>query len=62
MFAIGATLLTGVLCSLAPAFAALHTIPMHSLKEGGRTETAPPVNGGFVPDLSSPRLRLPWCC
>ena len=39
MFAIGATLLTGVLCSLAPAFAALHTIPMHSLKEGGRTET-----------------------
>ena len=39
MLAIGATLLTGVLCSLAPAFAALHTIPMHSLKEGGRTET-----------------------
>jgi predicted permease len=34
------SLLTGALCSLAPAFAALHTNLADSLKEGARTEMA----------------------
>jgi predicted permease len=34
------SLLTGALCSLAPAFAALHTNLTDSLKEGARTEMA----------------------
>ena len=36
-FALFLALLTGVLCSLAPAFAALRTDPMENLKEGVRT-------------------------
>ena len=38
-FALFLALLTGVLCSLAPAFAALRTDPMENLKEGVRTAT-----------------------
>jgi predicted permease len=38
-FALLLALLTGVLCSLAPAFAALRTDPMENLKEGVRTAT-----------------------
>jgi putative ABC transport system permease protein len=38
-FALTLALLTGVLCSLAPAFAALRTDPMENLKEGVRTVT-----------------------
>jgi predicted permease len=38
-FALILALLTGVLCSLAPAFAALRTDPMENLKEGVRTAT-----------------------
>jgi predicted permease len=39
-FAIFLAVLTGVLCGLAPAFAALRTKVNDSLKEGGRTGTA----------------------
>ncbi len=39
-FAFGLALLTGVLCGLAPAFAALRTNTNEVLKEGGRTGTA----------------------
>src|SRR5690348_5531693 len=39
VFALLLALLTGVLCSLAPAFAALRTDPMENLKEGVRTAT-----------------------
>jgi putative ABC transport system permease protein len=39
-FAILLALATGVLCSFAPAFAALHTDLRESLNEGGRTGTA----------------------
>ncbi|HEY6935497.1 MAG TPA: ABC transporter permease [Terriglobales bacterium] len=38
-FALILALLTGVLCSLAPAFAALRTDPMEDLKDGVRTAT-----------------------
>ena len=38
-FALLLALATGVLCSLVPAFAALRTDPMESLKEGVRTNT-----------------------
>ncbi|HKW26515.1 MAG TPA: ABC transporter permease [Terriglobales bacterium] len=38
-FALILALLTGVLCSLAPAFAALRTDPMENLKAGVRTAT-----------------------
>jgi predicted permease len=38
-FALLLALVTGALCSLAPAFAALKTDPMESLKEGVRTNT-----------------------
>ena len=38
-FALLLALATGALCSLAPAFAALKTDPMESLKEGTRTNT-----------------------
>jgi len=38
-FALLLALATGTLCSLAPAFAALKTNPMESLKEGVRTNT-----------------------
>ena len=38
-FALLLALATGVLCSLAPAFAAIKTDPMESLKEGIRTNT-----------------------
>ena len=38
-FALVLALLTGVLCSLAPAFAALRTDPIENLKEGVRTAT-----------------------
>ena len=38
-FALLLALATGVLCSLAPAFAALKTSPIETLKEGARTNT-----------------------
>jgi predicted permease len=40
LFAIGLSLLTGILCGLAPAFAAWRTSVNETLKEGGRTGTA----------------------
>lgn len=40
VFAIGLSLLTGIGCGLAPAFAALRTSANEALKEGGRTGTA----------------------
>jgi putative ABC transport system permease protein len=39
-FALGLALLTGVICGLAPAFAAIRTNVNDRLKEGGRTGTA----------------------
>ncbi len=39
-FALGLAIVTGVLCGLAPAFAALRTDTNHTLKEGGRTGSA----------------------
>jgi predicted permease len=39
-FALGLALLTGLLCGLAPAFAAIRTSVNVSLKEGGRTGTS----------------------
>lgn len=38
-FALLLALVTGTICSLAPAFAALRTDPIESLKEGARTNT-----------------------
>jgi predicted permease len=40
LFALGLALLTGLLCGLAPAFAAIRTSVNEALKEGGRTGTA----------------------
>src|SRR5439155_316357 len=40
LFAIVLSVLTGVVCGLAPAFAALRTSVNETLKEGGRTGTA----------------------
>jgi predicted permease len=40
LFAIALAILTGVICGLAPAFAALRTSVNETLKEGGRTGTA----------------------
>lgn len=40
MFAVGLSLLTGIACGLAPAFAAWRTSVNEALKEGGRTGTA----------------------
>src|SRR5438094_291670 len=45
LFAIVLSVLTGVVCGLAPAFAALRTSVNETLKEGGRTGTA---GGGHV--------------
>jgi len=45
LFAIALSLLTGTVCGLAPAFAALRTSVNETLKEGGRTGT---VGGGHV--------------
>ena len=39
-FALGLAVLTGVICGLAPAFAAIRTSVNDTLKEGGRTGTA----------------------
>jgi putative ABC transport system permease protein len=39
-FALGLAVLTGIICGLAPAFAAIRTSVNDSLKEGGRTGTA----------------------
>ncbi len=39
-FALGLALVTGVICGLAPAFAAMRTSVNDTLKEGGRTGTA----------------------
>jgi putative ABC transport system permease protein len=39
-FALTLAIVTGVLCGLAPAFAALHTSVNDTLKEGGRTGTS----------------------
>jgi len=43
LFAIVVSVLTGIVCGLAPAFAALRTSVNETLKEGGRT-----VAGGHV--------------
>jgi predicted permease len=40
LFALGVALLTGLVCGLAPGFAALHTDVNRALREGGRTGTA----------------------
>jgi len=40
LFALGLALLTGLLCGLAPAFAAIRTSVSDTLKEGGRTGTS----------------------
>jgi predicted permease len=40
LFALGLALLTGLLCGLAPAFAAIRTSVNEALKEGGRTVTS----------------------
>jgi len=40
LFALGLALLTGFLCGLAPAFAAIRTSVNESLREGGRTGTS----------------------
>jgi predicted permease len=40
LFALGLALLTGLLCGLAPAFAAMRTSMNETLKEGGRTGTS----------------------
>src|SRR6516164_1462987 len=40
LFALGLSLLTGLLCGLAPAFAAIRTSVNETLKEGGRTRTS----------------------
>jgi predicted permease len=40
LFALGLVLLTGLLCGLAPAFAAIGTSVNDALKEGGRTGTS----------------------
>src|SRR6185437_3950037 len=40
LFALGVALLTGLLCGLAPAFAAIRTSVNEALKEGGRTGTS----------------------
>src|SRR6185312_15871006 len=40
LFALGLALLTGFLCGLAPAFAAIRTSVNEALKEGGRTGTS----------------------
>ena len=40
LFALGLALLTGLLCGLAPAFAAIRTSVNETLKEGGRTRTS----------------------
>lgn len=39
LFAVGLALVTGLLCGLAPAFAAIRTSVNEALKEGGRTGT-----------------------
>jgi predicted permease len=39
LFALGLALLTGLLCGMAPAFAAIRTSMNEALKEGGRTGT-----------------------
>src|SRR5205823_6808963 len=39
-FALGLAIVTGVLCGLAPAFAALRTDTNNTLREGGRTGSA----------------------
>ena len=44
-FALGVAVLTGIICGLAPAFAAIHTNVNDTLKEGGRTGT---VGGGHA--------------
>ncbi len=44
-FALGLAVLTGVLCGLAPAFAAVRTNVNEALKEGGRTGT---IGGGHT--------------
>ncbi|MBB5330521.1 ABC transporter permease [Tunturiibacter gelidoferens] len=40
VFALGLAIITGVLCGLAPAFAAIRTSVNDTLKEGGRTGTS----------------------
>ena len=39
-FALGLAVITGLICGLAPAFAAMHTSVNDTLKEGGRTGTS----------------------
>lgn len=45
LFAMGVALLTGVLCSLAPALVAMRTNPIVSLKEGSNTGTGAAGHG-----------------
>ena len=61
-FALLLSVLTGLMCGLVPAFAALRTNVNANLKEGGRSGS----NGGGHARLRSRswwrRLRSRWCC
>ena len=61
-FAIILAVLTGVVCGLAPAFAALRTSVNETLKEGGRTGTAGAATRGCAPPWSLAKSLSRWCC
>ena len=61
-FALGLALLTGVICGLAPAFAAIRT----NVNDASRKADAPAPRAegtpACVPRWWLQRSRLPWCC